>query len=94
MKVTTKLFIVALILSLMLTVGAAAAAEDISFEKSDTKIIKKDTNENLLSSDDREYNLKTSEENRLTQSSDKIVSAQNNQNTLINHYLGKFFQLN
>ena len=82
MKVTTKLFIVALILSLMLTVGAAAAAEDISFEKSDTKIIKKDTNENLLSSDDREYNLKTSEENRLTQSSDKIVSAQNNQNTL------------
>ena len=45
MKVTTKFFMLALILSLMLTVSAVAAAEDISFEKSDTKIIKKVPNQ-------------------------------------------------
>ena len=49
MKVITKFFIVALILSIMLTVLAVAAAEDISFDKSNSKIIIKDTNQNLLS---------------------------------------------
>ena len=55
MKVTTKFFMLALILSLMLTVSAVAAAEDISFDKSDTK----NTNKNLLSTDDGKENLKT-----------------------------------
>lgn len=79
MKATTKIFMLALILSLMLAVSAAAAADNNSFEKSDLKITTEDTSQNLLTFGN---NIKINEENKLTQSNDKIVGKQNNQNVL------------
>ena len=74
MKVTTKFFMLALILSLMLTVSAVAAAEDISFDKSDTK----NTNKNLLSTDDGKENLKTNDKTL----NDETLSAKPDNNKL------------
>ena len=74
MKVTTKFFMLALILSLMLTVSAVAAAEDISFDKSDTK----NTNKNLLSTDDGKENLKTNDKTL----NDETLGAQTDDNKL------------
>ena len=74
MKVTTKFFMLALILSLMLTVSAVAAAEDISFDKSDTK----NTNKNLLSTYDGKENLKTNEKTL----NDETLSAKPDNNKL------------
>lgn len=47
MKVTSKLFVFALILSLILTVGAVAAAEDMSFDQSDEEAVLQETDMEL-----------------------------------------------
>lgn len=52
MKVTTKLFVVALILSLILTVSAVAAAEDITFDQSDVQAVSDETNIELSEEDE------------------------------------------
>lgn len=52
MKVTTKLFVVALILSLILTAGAVVAAEDMTFDQSDVQAVSIETDIELSQEDD------------------------------------------
>ena len=54
MKVTSKLFVFALILSLILTVGAVAAAEDMSFDQSDEEAVLQETDMELDTSQDND----------------------------------------
>ncbi|WP_295600813.1 hypothetical protein [uncultured Methanobrevibacter sp.] len=56
MKVTKKIFIIALILSLILSVSAIAAAENITFDQSDISKDSIESTDNLGASQD---NLKT-----------------------------------
>lgn len=54
MKVTSKLFVVALILSLILTVGIVLAAEDIYFDQSDLEAGSDETYVVKLSQEDND----------------------------------------
>lgn len=59
MKVISRLFVVALILSLMLSVGTVVATDDLSFDQSDLEIVSYETYVNLGTSQENDDEIRS-----------------------------------